>query len=209
MSKKNITSIINEWGALMIDTTRTLTANDSFQKAEYVVMRMYPLLDGFSVETSGLYIYLRSWRMNDPEDPMFGRVWLNREEIYAQTGIGRKVFERHLDGMIRYGLVETEKSTVRTNKLNFVVKEPLTEAEFRARYPREIERFTERLREIQEKNRKDEAQFPKKQAKWKADRAVEHEAVERTTGKTAGEILRSRVAAETTKSPTTELMAWL
>ncbi|HZG87297.1 hypothetical protein [Paenibacillus sp.] len=167
----------------MIDTSKTLTANDSFQKAEYVVLRMYPLLDGFSVETAGLYIYLRSWRMNDPEDPMYGRVWLSREEIYAQTGIGRKVFERHLEVLQRYGLVGTEKSRVRTNKLNFIVKEPLTEAEFRIEYREALDRFTEKLREIQERNKKDEESFATKRTDWKAE----------STGMTAAEKLRSRI----------------
>ncbi|GIO93545.1 hypothetical protein [Paenibacillus lactis] len=147
----------------MINVNQTLTGKDSFTMVEDIVLRMYTLLDGFTIETAGLYAYLRSWRQNDPSHKLYRCVWLSREEIYAQTGIGRKPFDRHLKALTACGLVKTEKGRLREpNKQVFVVNEPLTEAEFRALYPEQIARFDAALQEYYGRRVADQARFEEK-----------------------------------------------
>ncbi|PQP85465.1 hypothetical protein CPT76_36270 [Paenibacillus sp. AR247] len=97
----------------MINVNNTLTGNDSFTMVDDIVLRMYTLLDGFTVETAGLYAYLKSWRQNDPDHKFYNCVWLAREEIYAQTSIGRKPFDRHLKALKDCGLVTIERGRLR------------------------------------------------------------------------------------------------
>lgn len=147
----------------MINVYQTLTGKDSFTMVEDIVLRMYTLLDGFTIETAGLYAYLRSWRQNEPSHKLYRCVWLSREEIYAQTGIGRKPFDRHLRALTECGLVRMEKGRLREpNKQVFVVNEPLTEAEFRALYPEQIARFDATLQEYYGRRAADQERFEEK-----------------------------------------------
>lgn len=157
----------------MINVNQTLTGKDSFTMVEDVVLRMYTLLDGFTIETAGLYAYLRSWRQNEPSHKLYRCVWLSREEIYAQTGIGRKPFDRHLRALTDCGLVRMEKGRLREpNKQVFVVNEPLTEAEFRALYPEQIARFDATLQEYYGRRAADQERFEeKRKAKYQISEA--------------------------------------
>lgn len=154
----------------MIDVERTLTGNDGFTKVDNTLLRMYTLLPDFSIETAGVYAFLRSWMNTNPiRGPMNG-VWLSREEIYAISGVGRRKFERHLDILTRYGLVEVSKSNrVRANKHIFKVNEPLSEGEFRAAYPEAIEELRRSLEHIRKGVEADEKQFAEKKADWIAE----------------------------------------
>lgn len=147
----------------MINVNNTLTGNDSFTKVDDIVLRMYTLLDGFTVETAGLYAYLKSWRQNDPNHKFYNCVWLAREEIYAQIGIGRKPFDRHLRALKDYGLVTIERKRLREpNKHLFVVNDPITEAEFRVRYPEAVAKFNDALQEYYGRRDADQAQLAEK-----------------------------------------------
>lgn len=152
----------------MINVKETLTGNDGFVQPDNIVFRLYPLLDGFTVETSGLYTYLRSWRFNSP-GPLHHCVWLNRAEMYAQTGIRRRKFDGYLEALIKYGLVNVEKSRQRANKDIFRISEPLTEAQFRAQYSAEVTAFAAKLAEIYEINKADEVKFEEKKVVWKVE----------------------------------------
>ncbi|MGG1600962.1 hypothetical protein [Paenibacillus naphthalenovorans] len=152
----------------MINVNETMTGNDGFVQTDNIVFRLYPLLEGFTVETAGLYSYLKSWRYNSP-GPMHHCVWLNRAEMYAQTGLGRRKFDGHIQTLGKYGLVTVEKSKQRANKDIFRVGEPLTEGEFRALYPAEIAAFAAELDAIYAVNKADEAQFSAKKVAWKAE----------------------------------------
>lgn len=153
----------------MIDVNKTLTGNDGFVQVDNIVFTMYPLLDGFSVETAGLYAYLCSWKQNNPEHPRYNCVWLTQKDIMAQAGIGRSKFERYIAALNKYALLNIRKSDTAANKDVYQVLEPLTEAEFRSRYPKEIEKFSKTIAKEQERIELDKLQFKSKRLIWKAD----------------------------------------
>lgn len=153
----------------MIDVKETLTGNDGFVQTDNILYRLYPLLDGFTVETAGLYGYLKSWRNNTVGNDYYHCVWLSRAEMYAQSGLKRHSFDKHLDVLIRYSLVSIRKSAKRANKDIFEIHDPITEAEFRSTYADKIAELEKRLAEIYAANGKDKAEFPAKKAAWKVE----------------------------------------
>lgn len=130
---------------MTIDISQPLAHDEGFPRVPNIMYRMYPLLDDFTVETTGFYGYLRSWRQNNPEHRMYGKTWLNQSEMAAQSGLSPYKIRKHIDTLLRYDLLRAEKSNQVANKRIYECLEPLTEAEFRARYPEVIERFGERL----------------------------------------------------------------
>jgi hypothetical protein len=124
---------------------------------------MYPLLDGFTLETVGLYGYLKSWRQNKAGHRMYGKAWLNQREIEAQTGMSPYKLRRHVGVLERYGLLNVTKSRRTPNKLVYEPLDPLTEAEFRAKYKAEVAGFTDKLAEIESELEEDRARLREKQ----------------------------------------------
>ncbi|WJH30476.1 hypothetical protein N6H13_07475 [Paenibacillus sp. CC-CFT742] len=139
---------------MTIDVSKPLAHDDGFARMPNILFRMYPLLDGFTLETVGLYGYLLSWRQNKSGHVMHGKVWLNQLDITAQTGMSAYKIRTNLDILVRYGLVNVSKSRMVANKRIYEPLEPLTEAEFRAIYAEEVRAFQERVdaaaREIEE-----------------------------------------------------------
>jgi hypothetical protein len=125
-------------------------APDGYTSVESVVIRLYTLLDGFDITTAGLYLYLRSWR-STREDTK-GLVWHSREYMYAQTGIGRKAFDARLKTLIKYELVTPIQSPYAPNKQNFIIHDPLTRDEFIRKYPEAVEKFLQKVEEIEARN---------------------------------------------------------
>jgi hypothetical protein len=152
----------------MIDTQKTLTGNNGFVQTPNTIIRLYTLLDGFDITTAGVYIFMRSWRNNDPSAEYHNCVWLSREEMAAQLGIGVDKLRVQIRKLTEYGLIEIRKSKSRANKDVFEVKEPLTEEQFREAYPDAIKKFESRLEEINARNKDDAEKFPAKKQQWKA-----------------------------------------
>ncbi|WP_339274490.1 hypothetical protein MKY59_25820 [Paenibacillus sp. FSL W8-0426] len=130
---------------MTIDVSKPLAHDDGFARMPNILFRMYPLLDGFTLETVGLYGYLLSWRQNKPGHAMFGKVWLNQSDVTAQTGMSAYKIRTHVEALVRYGLLNVSKSNMIPNKHIYEPLEPLTEAEFRAVYAEEIRAFRERV----------------------------------------------------------------
>lgn len=128
-------------------------APDGYTSVESVVIRLYTLLDRFDITTAGLYLYLRSWRSTREETK--GLVWHSREYIYAQTGIGRKAFDARLEVLQKYDLVSLIKSPYAPNKHNFVIHDPLPRDEFIRKYPEAVEKFLQKVEEIEARNMAD------------------------------------------------------
>jgi hypothetical protein len=135
----------------MIDTTKPLSYDDGFPKVDNALYRLYPLLEDFSVETTGLYGYLKSWRQNNPDHAMYGKVWLTFAEMEAQSGISYHKLRNYIDVLKKYGLLVEYLSESKANKKIFEILEPLTEAEFRAEYPKAIQRFQLRLALVEQR----------------------------------------------------------
>lgn len=182
----------------MINVHQTLTGNDGFTRVDNTLLRLYPLLPGFSIEATGLYAFFRSWMNTNPQRGPMNSAWLSREEIFAISGYGRTKFERNLDSLTRYGLIEVTKSSrVRANKHIFKVNDPLTEAEFRAVYPEAIEELQKRLLRIKEDVEADAKQFEEKKRARLAEQSQETRVSDEA----------EPPAAEA--DPQGEIMAWL
>ncbi|QOS80996.1 helix-turn-helix transcriptional regulator [Paenibacillus sp. JNUCC31] len=139
---------------MTIDVTKPLAHDDGFARMPNILFRMYPILDGFTLETVGLYGYLLSWRQNKSGHAMYGKVWLNQSDITAQTGLSAYKIRAHISVLEKYGLLKATKSRKVANKRIYEPLEPLTEAEFRAIYAEEMSAFQDRMdaadREIEE-----------------------------------------------------------
>ncbi|SFS76184.1 hypothetical protein SAMN04488601_10344 [Paenibacillus sp. 453mf] len=59
-----------------IDTTKPLAYDEGFARVTNIVLRMYTLLDGFTLETAGLYAYLLTWRQHNANHRMHGKAWV-------------------------------------------------------------------------------------------------------------------------------------
>ena len=126
---------------------------DGFSRVSNTLIRLYTLLDGFDVTTAGLYAYLRSWRHSkDPSSHMYNVVWLSREYMYEQTGLGRRAFNSRLAALEKYGLVSVIKSKTIANKDYFIIHDPLDRDEFLQRFPEVAAKFIETAAEIEQKN---------------------------------------------------------
>lgn len=155
----------------MIDVNKTLTGNDAFTKIDNIVVSMYPMLEGFTVEAAGLYAFFRAWKYNKEGAPLHNCVWLSRKEIQELTGLKRTKFEKYLDVLVKYELIEVTKAQrmfTTPNKDIFVVKSPLTEAEFRVKYAKEVAAFSENMAVINRVNQEHREQFQQKRDDWKA-----------------------------------------
>lgn len=137
---------------MTIDVSKPLAHDDGFARMPNILFRMYPLLDGFSLETVGLYGYLLSWRQNKSGHAMYGKVWLNQSDITAQTGLSAHKIRAHIGILEKYGLLKATKSRMIPNKRIYEPLDPLTEAEFQALYPLEISAFVERVDEAGSRN---------------------------------------------------------
>ena len=134
---------------MTIDISKSLVYDDGFPRVPNIMYRMYPLLDDFTVETTGFYGYLLTWRQNKRDHVMYGKAWLNLDEMEAQTGISKYKIRKHTEVLIRYGLLRVTKSRRIPNKKIYEVLDPITEAEFRLSYSETIDRFGEKLLEIE------------------------------------------------------------
>ncbi|MGR6760885.1 hypothetical protein ACU1JV_03400 [Paenibacillus sp. T2-29] len=121
---------------MTIDTgkLRSHERDDWFVKVPVILFRLYPKLEGFTVETAGFYGYLRSWCQNKPSHRLYGKTWLNQREIEAQTGLSPYKIRQHTATLCRYGLLNVTKSDRIPNKLIYEPLEPLTYAEFHEKY---------------------------------------------------------------------------
>lgn len=122
---------------MTIDVSRPLARDDVFARMPNILFRRYPLLDGFTLETVGLYGYLLSWRQNNADHVMHGMAWLRQADITAETGMSAFKIRQHTDVLRRYGLLNVKKSDRIANKLVYEPLEPLTYEEFRRTYWRE------------------------------------------------------------------------
>lgn len=134
----------------MIDVSKPLSYDGGFPKVDNALYRLYPLLDDFTLETTGVYGYIKSWRNNDDGHELFGYSYPTLADMEAQSGLSYHKLTKHIETLKRYDLVREHKSDIVPNKKIFETLEPLTEAEFRAKYPEAIERFEEKL----ERNKK-------------------------------------------------------
>ncbi|EHS56860.1 hypothetical protein P4H71_22775 [Paenibacillus kribbensis] len=151
---------------MAIDTTKSLAHDEGFPRVPNIVYRMYPLLDGFTLETVGLYGYLKSWRQNKSGHRMYGKAWLNQKEISAQTGMSPYRIRKHVDILQEHGLLKVTKSSRTANKLIYEPLEPLTEAEFRLLHKAEIERFARELDRLESELEADRARLTEKQEEF-------------------------------------------
>jgi hypothetical protein len=122
---------------MTIDVSKPLTHDVGFARMPNILFRMYPLLDGFTLETVGLYGYLLSWRQNKADHAMYGMAWLRQVDITEETGMSAHKIRQHTDVLRRYGLLNVKKSDRIANKLVYEPLEPLTYEEFRRTYWRE------------------------------------------------------------------------
>ncbi|MDR9748809.1 hypothetical protein [Paenibacillus taichungensis] len=122
---------------MTIDVSKPLAHDDGFARMPNILFRMYPLLDGFTLETVGLYGYLLSWRQNNADHVMHGMAWLRQADITTETGMSAFKIRQHTDVLCRYGLLRITKSDRIANKLVYEPLEPLTYEEFRRTYWRE------------------------------------------------------------------------
>lgn len=122
---------------MTIDVTKPLAHDDGFARMPNILFRMYPLLDGFTLETAGLYGYLLSCRQNKVDHAMYGMAWLRQADITAETGMSAYKIRQHTDVLRRYGLLNVKKSDRIANKLVYEPLEPLRYEEFRRTYWRE------------------------------------------------------------------------
>ncbi len=150
----------------MIDVNKTLTGNDGFVQVPNIIFTMYPLLDGFSIETAGLYAYLCNWKQNDPEHNLYNCVWLTKEDIMAQAGIGRTKLDRNLKVLEWHKLIKVHSVKNSTRKI-YEIFEPITEAEFRVQYSKEVAILESKMRELQRKLEIDREQLEGKRIAWK------------------------------------------
>jgi replication initiation and membrane attachment protein DnaB len=164
-----------------MNAEKMMMGNANFTQVPNMVLRMYPLLDGFDIEASGLYAYLYSWRQNNLGHPLHNCVWLTHEAMQAQAGIGRGKFDRLMSVLIKYGLIRKLKATNIPNKNVYEVLEPLSDEEFRARYANEIIKFVEKIDALQRRIEVDRRQFAIKRVEWK-ERKIEKERVESVNG---------------------------
>ncbi|MBO3284747.1 hypothetical protein [Paenibacillus polymyxa] len=121
---------------MTIDTgkLRSHERDEWFVKVPAILFRLYPQLEGFTVETAGFYGYLRSWCQSKPDHRLYGKTWLNQREIEAQTGLSPYKIRQHTTILQRYGLLNVTKSDRIPNKLIYEPLEPLTYAEFYEKY---------------------------------------------------------------------------
>ncbi|MGF7033735.1 DNA-binding HxlR family transcriptional regulator [Paenibacillus mucilaginosus] len=146
----------------MIDVNKSLVYDEGFAKVPNILFKLYPLLPGFTVATTGFYGYLMSWRQSKPDHVMHGKTWLNQDEMEAQAGISRHIIRNHIRTLVKYGLLSVEPSRQVANKKIYEVLEPLTEAEFRSAYPEAIEDFRQKLEKIEKQRERDRERRPKK-----------------------------------------------
>ena len=116
------------------------------------LVRMYTQLEGFSTDVAGLYAFLRSWRNSKEGHEMYHAVWHSKEYMYAQSGIGRKAFNKRLQMLEKYGLVTVKKSDIIPNKDVIYVHDPLTRDQFIEKYPDVVETFVKEALRIEAKN---------------------------------------------------------
>lgn len=135
----------------MIDVSENLSYDDGFPKVDNALYRLYPLLEDYTIETTGVYGYLKSWRQNKPDHAMYGKSWLNFADMEAQTGITYYKLRQHMDVLKKYELLVEYLSDTVANKKIFEVLDPLTEAKFREKYPHAIGEFEKRLKKIEER----------------------------------------------------------
>lgn len=122
---------------MTIDVSKPLAHDHGFARIPNILFRRYPLLDGFTLETVGLYGYLLSWRQNKANHVMYGMAWLRQADITAETGMSAFKIRQHTEVLCRYGLLRVTKSDWIANKLVYEPLEPLTYEEFRWTYWRE------------------------------------------------------------------------
>lgn len=139
----------------MIDVNQPLSYDGGFPKVDNALYRLYPLLDDYTLETTAVYGYLRSWEQNKKDHKMYGKAWLTLAEMGALTGMSYYLLRKHINILVKYELIEEEKSDMVRNKSIFHTKEPLTEEQFREKYPDAIEKLKVRLDVVQEKLRAD------------------------------------------------------
>lgn len=154
---------------MSIDVSKPLAYDDGFARVPNSVLRLYPLLDGFTLETVGLYAYLLSWRQNKVDHAMYGKAWLNQADITAQTGMSAHKIRSHVNTLKGYGLLNVTKSRRVANKNIYELLEPLSEAEFRAVYADQVRAFEERVAEADRVIEQDRERIRNKQAGFGQD----------------------------------------
>ncbi|WP_223068098.1 hypothetical protein [Paenibacillus caui] len=105
----------------MIDVSKPLAYDEGFPRVPNIMYRMYPLLDGFTVETAGFYGYLRSWRQSNKDHAMFGKTWLNQQEMAVQSGLSPHKIRKHVKTLEMYGLLRVTKILPSTEQENIRV----------------------------------------------------------------------------------------
>jgi hypothetical protein len=164
-----------------MNAEKMMMGNAGFTQVPNMVLRMYPLLDGFDIEATGLYAYLHSWKQNNSEHPLYNCVWLTHEAMQAQAGIGRGKFDRLMGVLIKYGLIRKLKATNIPNKNVYEVLEPLSDEEFRVKYADEIAKFKGKIDALQQRIEVDRRQFAVKKVEWK-EQQIEKERAESVNG---------------------------
>lgn len=115
------------------------------------LIRLYTLLDGFDATHVGLYAYFRSWR-NTTDKQRLNTVWHSKEYMQIQTGLGRTAFNSRLKKLVEVGLITEIPSRENPMKKIYYVHDPLSRDQFIEKYPKEIEKFKERIEEMERKN---------------------------------------------------------
>lgn len=133
----------------MIDVNEPLSYDGGFPKVDNALYRLYPLLDDYTLETTAVYGYLKSWENNRQDHSMYGKAWLTFNEMAALTGMSYFKLRKNIDILKKYGLVIESSSDKVANKSIFETCEPLTEAEFRAQYTEAIQAVRERIEAVE------------------------------------------------------------
>jgi predicted transcriptional regulator len=116
------------------------------------LLRMYTTLEEFDVTTAGLYAYFRSWRNTNGDAEKKNTVWLQKEYMFEQTGLGRTAFNKRLEVLKRYGLITELDSNRGPNKKIYYVHDPLSRDAFLKKYPDELKKFIEEVEKIEKKS---------------------------------------------------------
>jgi hypothetical protein len=153
---------------MSIDISKPLVYEDGFPRVPNIIYRLYPLLDGFTVETAGFYAYLLTWRQHKPDHVMYGKAWLNLSEMEAQSGISKFKIRKHTEALVKYGLLKVTKSRQVANKKIYEFLEPLTEPEFRAHFAEQVAAFGRKLEAIESEVIADKQRLAEKMEAQKA-----------------------------------------
>ena len=101
--------------------------------------------------TLGVYWALFQHRKTDPKSEMKGCTWVSQERLAVELGTSRNTVSKHINILIRVGLITKTKKHSGQNVFNvYRFKKPLNPEQLKKKYPSEFEAYEKAIKKIYE-----------------------------------------------------------